>query len=65
MMNLVSNFEYIFVIIMFFNRGQVLKFGAPSRQGRNKLRNKIDECDVIRFVSMTSLGSSTAPRLSY
>ncbi len=30
-------------------------------QGRNKLRNRIDECDVIRFVSMTSLGSRAAP----
>ena len=30
-------------------------------QGRNKLRNRIDDCDVIRFVSMTSLGSTAAP----
>jgi hypothetical protein len=30
-------------------------------QGSNKLRNRIDVCDVIRFVSMTSLGSRAAP----
>jgi hypothetical protein len=32
-----------------------------TKQGRNKLRNRIDVCDVIRFVSMTSSGSRAAP----
>ena len=32
-----------------------------QNQGSNKLRNRIDVCDVIRFVSMTSLGSIAAP----
>ena len=30
-------------------------------QGRNRLRNRIKAIEVIRFVSMTSLGSIAAP----
>ena len=34
---------WIFVIVMFFNRGQILKFGAPSRYYKGALtkRDKI------------------------
>jgi hypothetical protein len=42
MMNLVSNLEYVFVVIMFFNCSQVLKFGAPSRYYKSALTQKRD-----------------------
>ena len=38
-----------------------LHYFLQSEQGSNKLRNRIDVSDVIRFVSMTSLGSRAAP----
>ena len=50
MTNLVSNFEYL-LLLCFFNGGQVLKFGAPSKYYKGVLTKKrwliLNELDLV------------------